>query len=386
MVPLVIFQITGSGALSGLAFFIETLPRFLAFPIAGILCDLISPYKIVSVSQRLRALIIPLGLIGFYSYDSVYWLMGIAALVGVATSFALMAREMMLVQDFTHMRFEKVLSFSSLADQLGMVLGPILASALLLLFSWQVSLALCMSLFMLSDMSLHYWRRLVSARLNLEENEPINTGQLTPTSWRFSALCTFFYRQIKLAFVQIFALPKLLPIILLAFCINLILGMTLATMAPIYTGLFAQSESSYALLQTLGVATSIGILALLARFTLPLNGMGVTAFLAMCVGTFMTALSEHYLIYLIGFLLIIGFDKMFNIFLRSLRKKLIPRENLGKSTGVLVLLNNIAQPIAGLIVALFATQFLLQNLLLYTALLVSVLATVIGAFYILRSK
>lgn len=136
MVPLVVFQLTGSGSLSGLAFFIETLPRFLAFPVAGVLCDLISPYRIVSISQRVRALIIPLGLIGFYSYDSVYWLMGIAALVGVATSFALMAREMILVQDFTHMRFEKVLSFSSLADQLGMVLGPILASTLLLSFSW----------------------------------------------------------------------------------------------------------------------------------------------------------------------------------------------------------------------------------------------------------
>lgn len=243
-----------------------------------------------------------------------------------------------------------------------------------------------MLLFILSDISLYFWRYLNLFRLSDGNKKPTIAAQLTLKPWRISALFLFFYHQIKLAVTQIFALPKLLPIILMAFCINLILGMTLATMAPVYTGLFAQSESSYALLQTLGVATSIGILALLTRFSLPLNGMGMTAFLAMSVGAFMTALSQNHLIYLIGFLLIIGFDKMFNIFLRSLRKTLIPGENLGKSTGVLVLLNNIAQPIAGLIVTLFASLFLLQDLLLYTAMFVCLLAIVIGAYLVLKSK
>jgi MFS family permease len=39
LVPLVIFQPTGSVAWSGAAFFLETLPRFLSFPICGALCD-----------------------------------------------------------------------------------------------------------------------------------------------------------------------------------------------------------------------------------------------------------------------------------------------------------------------------------------------------------
>ncbi|KJZ10834.1 hypothetical protein TW85_19115 [Marinomonas sp. S3726] len=380
MVPLVIFQMTGSGALSGLAFFFETLPRFLAFPIAGILCDLIAPYRIVSVSQRVRAVIIPFGLLGFYLAESIYWLMGMAALVGVATSFALMAREMILVQAFKTARFEKVLSYSSLASQLGMVLGPILAGLLLVYFSWQVSISICILLFLLSDLGLKHWWRFAHSRLQ-EEVKGLPAKMTSISSW-----CVFFYTQLTLACKQIIGLPGLVPVVLVAFCINLILGMTLASMAPIYTGLFAQSESAYALLQSLAVLVSLLILLFIARYSLSLVFMGATAFIAMCIGFFMTALSQDYLVYLVGFLLIVGFDKMFGVFLRSLRKELIPMENLGKSTGVLIFLNNLAQPLAGLIVALLAGVYLLQDLLLYTAIFVSVFGALLGAYLAVTAR
>jgi MFS family permease len=380
MVPLVIFQLTGSGALSGLAFFIETLPRFLAFPIAGILTDILLPYSIISVSQKVRSFVLPLGLFGFYWIESVYWLMAIAALVGAATSFALMAREMILVQNFSHTRFEKVLSYSSLADQAGIILGPILASVLLTFFNWQQSLTLCIFLFLLSDVSLGYWWR-----VGIEEQKYHSLPKALKTL-RLSSWFSFFVKQLKCAIGQIMSLPQLLPVILMAFCINLILGMTIASMAPIYTGLFAQSESAYALLQSLAVLVSIFILLVIVKVPFNLYWMGGVSFIAMCLGALMTALSQHYLLYLAGFLLIIGFDKMFSIFLRSLRKELIPKENLGKSTGLLIMLNNIAQPIAGLIIAIFAGAFLLQELLLYVAILVIVLGVFIGLYVFYRVK
>ena len=382
LVPLVIFQITGSGALSGLAFFIETLPRFLAFPIAGVLCDILFPYSIISVSQKIRSFVLPLGLLGFYWIESVYWLMGVAALVGGATSFAMMAREMVLVQNFNHMHFNKALSYSSLADQLGMVLGPLVASVLLLYLNWQQSLTLCIFLFLLSDVSLGYWWRVG------QSNQSVKPQPLPEALKTYSLLTwfQFFIRQINQGIKQILDLPQLLPVILIAFCINLILGMTLASMAPIYTGVFAQSESSYALLQTLAVLLSILILLLIARFSFDLYWMGFIAFIAMIMGAFITSLSQHHLLYLVGFLMIIGFDKMFSVFLRSLRKKLIPISNLGKSTGLLVLLNNIAQPIAGLIVALLAGAYLLQDLLLYTAVSVSILGAVLGIYLTVKIR
>ena len=376
LVPLVIFQLTGNSALSGLAFFIETLPRFLAFPIAGVLCDLITPYRIVAASQKIRALILPLGLAGYYCFESIYWLMAMAALLGVATSFALMAREMILVQSFNHSRFEKVLSYASLADQFGMVLGPILASVFLIFLNWQQSITLCIFLFLLSDVSLGYWWRVGRADLNEEQKA------LPPVlkSRHFSTWCRYFIEQLILAFKQVLALPQLLPAILMAFCVNLILGMTLASMAPIYTGLFAQSETAYAVLQALSVFVSVLVLLFISRVSINLYWMGALSFVAICLGALMTSLSQGYLLYLFGFLLIIGFDKMFSVFLRSLRKALIPANNLGKSTGLLILLNNLAQPLAGLIVALLAGVYLLQDLLLYASVLVAILGTLLAAY------
>lgn len=47
IVPLVVFQTTNSAAWAGLAFFVESLPRFLAFPVCGALCDRFSPIRIL---------------------------------------------------------------------------------------------------------------------------------------------------------------------------------------------------------------------------------------------------------------------------------------------------------------------------------------------------
>jgi MFS family permease len=55
LVPLVIFQITGSVGWSGMAFFLETLPRYASFPICGALCDRISPLRLLYISQVYRA-------------------------------------------------------------------------------------------------------------------------------------------------------------------------------------------------------------------------------------------------------------------------------------------------------------------------------------------
>ncbi len=57
IVPLVVFQATHSASWAGLAFFVESLPRFLAFPVCGALCDKYSPTRILHISQLIRTLL-----------------------------------------------------------------------------------------------------------------------------------------------------------------------------------------------------------------------------------------------------------------------------------------------------------------------------------------
>ena len=55
-------------------------------------------------------------------------------------------------------------------------------------------------------------------------------------------------------------------------------------------------------------------------------------------------------------MLVIGFDKMFSVYVRSLRQTIIPPGDYGKTTGVVIMLNNLSQPAAGLLVGLFAAK------------------------------
>lgn len=54
--------------------------------------------------------------------------------------------------------------------------------------------------------------------------------------------------------------------------------------------------------------------------------------------------------------MVVGFDKMFSVFIRTRRLQVIPAADLGKTTGLIVMLNNLSQPLAGLFVGLFAGQ------------------------------
>ncbi|MFT2110504.1 MFS transporter [Marinomonas sp. 2405UD68-3] len=202
-------------------FFLETLPRFLSFPIAGILCDHLSPYKVINFSQKTRFIIISLGLLGNFFVDSVYWLIAISAFTGIATSFGAIAREVIIPQAFKHARLEKVMSFTSLSDQLGIVAGPVLAVALLEFLDWEVVLIIGALLFVLSDLLIKFWNNESAVEIKTLNEDKID-----------------IVHSIKVSCGHIIKLNGLLPAIILAFSINLILGTALASVVPMYTGTY----------------------------------------------------------------------------------------------------------------------------------------------------
>jgi hypothetical protein len=95
--------------------------------------------------------------------------------------------------------------------------------------------------------------------------------------------------------------------------------------------------------------------------------LGGLAYVVICLGALMTALSPTAGGYVAGFLLIVGFDKMFNIYIRSTRQRVIPVQDFGKTVGVITLLNNLSQPLAGLLVALLAAPLGTQSVILLLA-------------------
>lgn len=95
---------------------------------------------------------------------------------------------------------------------------------------------------------------------------------------------------------------------------------------------------------------TIAILFLLARVHLSLRLLGGLSYSLIVLGGFISGLSGSIAGYVLGFLLVIGFDKMFNVYMRSIRQRVIPAQDFGKTVGVITLLNNLSQPLAGLLV------------------------------------
>lgn len=337
LVPLVVYQATKSVAWSGLAFFVEALPRFLAFPVCGALCDRKSPLKLLKASQVCRALSCVAGVGASIAYGGVGWLVALSAVCGVLTTQGMMAREVMLPHIAREQSFHKVLAYSQTADQAGFVLGPLVAAVLLDVSRWEAVVAAAAVLFLLADGAMALWQR--HTEVTLPQAGPPHGNLLAP---------------VKTALLHVVNLPGLSRLVVLACGVNLVIGATLASSAALVTGLHGRSSGYYAGLQMAGAIATIAILLAVARTALAPRTLAVVSYLCICAGGLMTALSPAHWCYALGFLLVVGFDKMFNIYIRTARQKIIPARDYGKTTGVIVMLNNLTQPVAGLLIGAFA--------------------------------
>ena len=347
IVPLIVFQTTHSVSWAGLAFFVESLPRYLAFPVCGALCDKFSPVRILHISQVYRALACVVAVALYGMFDGIYWLVLLSALCGVLTTQGIMAREVLMPHVFQQYSYAKTLSYSQIADQSGLVLGPLVAALMLEVWAWHWVVLGIAGLFVLADLAMLAWQRKTTASLE--------THQQHRDIW---------LQPLRIAFGHIRNLAELKRIITLAVGVNLIIGVTLATSAAMVTGLYAANKDTYALLQAAGAAVTIAILFYLARATLPLKVLGGLSYSMIGAGALIMAVSPNLWAYTLGFLLVTGFDKMFNVYLRSTRQRVIPVQDFGKTVGVITLLNNLAQPLAGLLIALLAAPLGMQTVIL----------------------
>lgn len=339
LVPLVVFQTTQSAAWSGIAFFVETLPRFMAYPICGALCDRLPTLRLLRVSQVVRALVCAVGVAGFMVWGGIGWLAALSAVCGVLTTQGMMARETMLPHVFREGRFVTVLAKTQMADQLGMVLGPLLAALLLVWWPWQGVVFATAVLFLAADGALALWSR------------------YCPVSWPVpNTPAGAWWQPYRTGVSHWWHLPGLFRLTVVTAGVNLVLGVTMASSAAMVTGVFGETDHVYALLQTGGAIATVVVLLAIARLNFSVNLMGSWSFGCVLVGGLIMAFGTSPWQYALGFVTVIGFDKMFSVYVRSLRQTIIPPGDYGKTTGVVIMLNNLSQPAAGLAVGLFAAK------------------------------
>ncbi|RAU46104.1 MULTISPECIES: MFS transporter [unclassified Pseudomonas] len=364
LVPLIVFQTTDSASWAGLAFFMEALPRYLAFPVCGALCDRHSPVRLLHISQVYRAGICAVAMALYGVFGGLYWLVLLSAVCGVLTTQGIMAREVVMPHAFPDYRYGKTLSYSQIADQTGLVLGPVLAALALEICPWPGVVVGAALLFGLADLAMRVWQRVSGFQMARPQRQ-----------------ARVWHEPLRIALGHIASVPSLQKLIGLAVGVNLIVGVTLATSAAMVIGSFGESKDYYAIVQAAGAAVTIAILFVLARIELPLKLLGAASYCAIVVGALITATGAIPGVYLIGFLLIVGFDKMFNIYMRTLRQRLIPVGDFGKTVGVITLLNNLSQPFAGLMVGLLTASLGLRGVILVMVLVAGLLGALIAVAY-----
>lgn len=362
IVPLIVFQTTRSVSWAGLAFFVESLPRFLAFPVCGALCDKYPPVRVLHISQVYRALACVIAVLLYVTFDGIYWIVLLSALCGVLTTQGIMAREVLMPHVFAQYSYAKTLSYSQIADQSGLVLGPLAAALMLEVWPWHWVVVGVAGLFVLADLAMRVWQR--TCKVNLEVFEQHRDIWLQP---------------LRIAFRHIRNLPGLKRLIALTVGVNLIIGVTLATSAALVIGQFSAGKDAYALLQAAGALVTIVILFYLARATLPLKVLGGVSYGLIAIGALIMAISPNLWVYSFGFLLVIGFDKMYSVFMRSVRQKVIPVQDFGKTVGVITLLNNLPQPLAGLVIAVLAAPLGTQTVILLLTGITALIGVVVAS-------
>lgn len=206
IVPLIVFQTTHSVSWAGLAFFVESLPRYLAFPVCGALCDKYSPVRILHISQVYRALACVVAVALYGMFDGIYWLVLLSALCGVLTTQGIMAREVLMPHVFQQYSYAKTLSYSQIADQSGLVLGPLVAALMLAVWAWHWVVLGIAGLFVLADLAMLAWQRKTTASLDTHRQHR-----------------DIWLQPLRIAFGHIRHLAELKRIITLAVGVNLII-------------------------------------------------------------------------------------------------------------------------------------------------------------------
>lgn len=345
-VPLLIFQNTNKVSTLGFAFALEWLPSLIAYPFAGLLADRDGGARLFSHATGGRALL--LTCVMFICLSRPSWttptLMTCGALMSILVAPVRMSVEKVVPQLAKGDKLASTQSLVQNMELLAMALGPALAvlAAGFLGKTWLLGLA--SGTFAIAAIC---WLPL-----------PRGFGSPGKSSVRANL------SDLGLGWSL---LVRNRPVVLLAglnFSINLVFATVLSANAALVTGVFKAPESSFALLNT-----CVGIVGLLNLMVIPLllrrfdvRVLGIFGFTLLCTALLVVSGAPRFAVYGTAFVLAFAGVAYFNVFNRTQRVRVIPRDHLGKVMGPFYLLNLLSYPIGGLLIGAFGTSLGPQRL------------------------
>lgn len=370
-VPVIVYSQTKSVALSGIAFFIEWLPRVISLPVAGSFSDRLGPRLVYLGADAIRALSCVAAFSAIFLFNADYF---VALTIFMAISAFFYAQSYISLESLVPRLvpapdLPRAQSRLQALEQGAMIFGPTLGAIMLAMFEPLYVLLLAGSLYVVAFGGV--------LRLNFPD-----TGAAGKKTGR---LIGQIGGDMMKAWRIIRVRRNLILLTLLSISINLIFGVTLATAAAITTGYFERSTTEFGILQTItGVFTITCLLALpvfLKRTTS--FHLGIFAYLIVVLCGLIVSTANHFWLYLLCYMAILGIGGWFNIFIRTERILWIPKRHLGKTIGLIVFLNQLTLPLSGLLVSF--TENEAQAKFLFGVLSLSALVVLAVTFHKLKS-
>lgn len=361
--PLIVYQATGSIAKSGLAFFIEWTPRILSLPIAGFFADRMDHKTLYFVADLSRALICFISFLALkYQWASPFLVVSLMmALLAIFNSLAFITIEATVPKLFGPKDLPKAQSFLQGLDQLSQVAGPALAALLLSIADRSHLVGLASLGFMFSAINVFTLGPLLPQKTTLE----------SPLTWKE------FMGKLHFGFNIFISKRDLILLSVLACVVNLVMGTTLAQVAPLISGTFGRTDQFFG-----GMTTMAAILSILTFTQIPkiskylsLKSLGGYSLGLLVLAGLLLSQAPNVGIFVVGYGILTSGCAVFNIFMRTWRAQIIPKEHLGKVIGILVLINNCTLPLSGILVAAATPQISSQGLILTATIILFLVAS-----------
>ena len=358
-VPLIIYKSTQNISLVGLAFFIEWTPRVLSLPLAGTFSDRWGGKKVYLLADFVRMTVCLFGFLLMNLFPSNIFIitssvMGICAFFYAQAFIALEATVPKLVDQSDLPKAQSILQG---IDQTSSILGPALAAISVLYIDTLDLLLIAAGVFGLSFLGM----LLMGSALNVQISNPKRR----------------IWQDIRQGAEILLDHPNLLVLTTLSFLINLIIGIALATGAALTNGTFHKPDSYFGILNT-----TAGLLAVVSFLLIPklikyfsVFRLGIAAYLTVVCGGILVGVANNFNLFVIGYALACGSSGVFNVYIRTERVQWIPSQHLGKTIGLIVLLNQLSLPTAGILIAASSGWIGTQSLFILASLIAGVYLT-----------
>ncbi len=332
VVPLMIYQMTGSLMWSGVALFVEWTPRLVALPLAGYLADRFEGRRIHVLSDVVRTAV-GMGAVAVMALtpeNAGVALVVLALVAGAGFELTFVAGEKAGLSLVSAKEMPRLQTMLSAIEQSCILVAPVLGGVLLLVGP-TVTVSVLTVLF---GVSLLLARIMKPTSAVAAEPPPVMAGVR-----------------------QVISNTLLRDIVAITMVINLMLALLLTTAPALVRHHYGVDAGRLALVYTGAALAALLILALLTRFIrrFGLLVAGTVSALVQCLAFLAIGMSDEFVAFVVIVMVFMSGDAAFSAFIRTVRARAVPAAEFGSTAAAISLLNCASMPLAGGLLAITST-------------------------------